>query len=239
MLRNLKINYSICLWNRILLFLCLSQPYFIETYWEGEEGTYQIILLNHLLSHPWHFLALIKPWCLLDLFLPLFFLLFHPERSSFIIGHLPSKTVFHQRLFPLKVVFDQRSSSIKSCLWPCLDIVIFMSKVRLSWVELWLSWGHQRTSFIYGYLPSMFVFHQSLSSINGCLPSKVVFHHMSSSIKGCFPSKVVFPHSLSSVNGCVPSKVVFHQRSSSIKGCFPSKVVLHQRLSWIKGWVPS
>ena len=66
----------------------------------------------------------------------------------------------------LKVVFHQRSSSIKGHL---------SSKVIF----------HQRSSSIKGRLTSKVIFHQRSSSIKGCLPSKVVSHQRLSYIKDC------------------------------------------------------
>ena len=107
---------------------------------------------------------------------------------------------FHQRVSSIKVLFNQRLSSIKGCL-P-----------------------------LKGHLPSKVVFHQMLSSTKGWLPSKIVFHQRSSSIKGHFykklssikvhfPSKVILHQRLSCIKGHLQSSVVFHKRMSSIKGC--------------------
>ena len=88
-------------------------------------------------------------------------------------SRLSSKIVFHQKsssikgCLPLNVIFHLRLSSIKGCL---------PSKVAF----------HQRLPFIKGFLPSKAFFHQRSSSIKECLPTKVVFNQTSSSIKGIF-----------------------------------------------------
>ena len=103
------------------------------------------------------------------------------QRLSFLIGHPPSKVVYHQGSFsvegrlpaslssikvrlPSKVAFCQRLSSIKDHL---------SSKVVLS----------QRSSCVKGRLLSKVVFPQMQSSVKGHLSSKVVFRQRSSSIK--------------------------------------------------------
>ena len=99
---------------------------------------------------------------------------------------------------PSKVVFRQRSSSVKGRL---------PSKVIF----------HKRSSSIKGRIPSKVIFRQRSSSVKGPLPSKVVFRQRSYSFKGRLPSKVVFHQRLSSVKGRLPSNVFFRQRSSSSK----------------------
>ena len=73
----------------------------------------------------------------------------------------------------LKVIFRQRSSSVKGYL-PAK--IVF----------------RQRPSSDKGLLPSKVVFRQRSSSIKGRLPSKVVFRQRWSSFEGCLLSKVVF-----------------------------------------------
>ena len=81
-----------------------------------------------------------------------------------------------------KVIFNQRSSSIKTRLQ---SKVIIKSCFPLS--------------SIYGNLPSKVV------SVKGCLPSKVFFHQRLSSIKVPLPSKVVFNQRLTSIEGILPT----------------------------------
>ena len=83
---------------------------------------------------------------------------------------------------PLRVIFRQRSSSVKDCL---------PSKFVF----------HKRLSSIKDCLPSKVVFRQRSSSVKSCLPSKI------SSVKGHLPSKVVFHQSLSCAKGKLPFKV--------------------------------
>ena len=85
--------------------------------------------------------------------------------------------VFSGGRLPSKVIFRQRSSSVK-CRLPSNVVFHQMSS--------------SRSSSIKGCFLSKIVFRQRSSSIKGCLPSKVIFHRRSSSIEGRLPSKVVF-----------------------------------------------
>ena len=91
--------------------------------------------------------------------------LYHKKHLSLRLSYI--KVIFLLRCLPSRVVFKQRSSSIKSC---------------LPWKEVF----NERLFSIKGLLPSKVFFHQRSSSIKECLPTKVVFNQTSSSIKGIF-----------------------------------------------------
>ena len=71
-----------------------------------------------------------------------------------VYGRAQSQNLFITSLLPMKVIFDQNSSSIEGCL--------------TSMVVLYRS-----SSSIEGCHPLKVVFHRRSSSIKGCLPSKV------------------------------------------------------------------
>ena len=131
------------------------------------------------------------------------------QRSSSIKSHLPSKAV--------GTVCHQKAPSIKGC--PSSIEGYLKLKVLFKW----------RSSSIKGCLPLKDAFRQSLSSIKGPLPSKFLLHQKWSSIKSRLLSKAIFYQKPSSIKSCLPSKVVFHQ----------SKVIFHERSSSIKGCLPS
>ena len=163
----------------------------------GSTGTETISIFQKIEI----FFSWFKPWLCLPLFtfvylcLPLFkwhiyaqiFCLFYSFQLAGEVKHLvenstnfpsfinPSLTLL---FLPSKVVFHQRSSSIKGVIYQRLC------------------------------LSSKAVFHQRVSSINGHLLSKVAFYQRLSSIKGCLPSKVVFHQRLSFINKHLSSKVV-------------------------------
>ena len=111
----------------------------------------------------------------------------------------------------MKVVFHQRSSSVKGCL---------SSKVVFC----------QRSSFVKGRLPSKVVFRQRSSSVKGRLRSKVVFCQRSSSVKCRLPSKVVFCQRSSSIKCLLPSKVVFRQH---LLTAMPTLMPIYLFYSWL------
>ena len=96
----------------------------------------------------------------------------------------------------LKVVFHQKSSSIRSRFPP-------------------------KAVLHFGHLPSTVVFHWRLSSTESCVSLKIVFHRRSCSTEGCLLPKVVFHRRLSSTKSRLPPKVIFHRRSSSTEGRLP------------------
>ena len=79
-------------------------------------------------------------------------------------SYLPSKVVFRQNL-PSKVVSRLRSSSIK--VRPPSKVVFHQRSSSI-----------KRLSSIKGRVPSKVVFHQRSSFIKGRLPSKIIFHCM-------------------------------------------------------------
>ena len=95
-------------------------------------------------------------------------------RSSSIEGCPPSKVVFHQKLSSITNVFSHR---------------------RLSSLKFVF---HRRSSLIIGRPPSLVVFHRRSPSIKGRLPSKVNLHRRSSSIEGrdCQNFKVIGPEGM-------------------------------------------
>ena len=98
------------------------------------------------------------------------------QKLSTIKDCLSLKVVFNWRVYlcstksrlPSKVVFHQKSSSIKYHL---------LSKaVSHHWLSFINSNLPPKVLFQKGFLPSMAIFHQRRSSIKGCLPSNVVFY---------------------------------------------------------------
>ena len=131
---------------------------------------------------------------------------------------------------PSKVVFRQRSSSVKGGL--LLKVVFRQSRLLSKVVFLfWVIF-----IFVQHCVPSsnvQVIFCQRSSSVKGRLPSKVVFLFwvIFIFVQRRVPSsnvQVVFCQRSSTVKGRLPLKVVFCQRSPSVKSCLPSKVVFYQ-----------
>ena len=178
-------------WLCMTLWLCLCTR-------KREREQFKKIIFLQTFSNYWNFHSFQQTSTLFTfvyLCLPLFkwhiyaqiFCLFYFFQLAGEVKHLVENSTNFPSFFnpsltllflPSKVVFHQRSSSIKGVIYQRLC------------------------------LSSKAVFHQRVSSINGHLLSKVAFYQRLSSIKGCLPSKVVFHQRLSFINKHLSSKVV-------------------------------
>ena len=103
-----------------------------------------------------------------------------PQWLCFLKNYLPLKVFFNQMSSSMKIIFNQWPSSITGF----LPSKVIQSKV--SWIKGDL---HHRSSSI------KVIFHQMWS-----LPSKKAFHQR-------FPSEVIFPQRSSSIKGHLPLKL--------------------------------